>query len=210
MRKVFMLVAFAAVLGTSTATAAPCAGFTDIPDSSSFCSNVQWVKNRGVTLGCTATTYCPDAPVTRLAMAAFLNRLGTAQLPHYYARSETFADSTIVTGGVVCGTPGYPVTGYPRVLTAVGSVSHTASTAQTVGAVIVFSLDDGQTWNDLDQDATTVATNIPGGWATQTTIGRSGRFDPGMLASYGIKVTAAAVSEATCHITVRYDAYDSL
>ena len=51
---------------------APCAGFTDVDDSSSFCVNVEWIKNRGITLGCTATQYCPHDYVTRLQMAAFL------------------------------------------------------------------------------------------------------------------------------------------
>ena len=61
--------------------AAPCAGFVDVDDTSPFCANVAWIKNRGVTLGCDANLYCPDASVTRLAMAAFLNRLGDAVLP---------------------------------------------------------------------------------------------------------------------------------
>lgn len=58
------------------ALAAPCAGFTDVDTSSPFCANVAWMKNRGITLGCTATLYCPDEFVTRLQMAAFLYRLG--------------------------------------------------------------------------------------------------------------------------------------
>ena len=56
--------------------AAPCAGFIDVDDASPFCVNVTWIKNRGITLGCTATQYCPNDPVTRLQMAAFLYRLG--------------------------------------------------------------------------------------------------------------------------------------
>lgn len=58
------------------ATAGPCAGFLDVDDSSSFCADVSWVRNRGITLGCTANLYCPSADVTRLQMAAFLHRLG--------------------------------------------------------------------------------------------------------------------------------------
>lgn len=57
------------------AAAAPCAGFTDVQDSNSFCPNVTWMKSRGITLGCTATLYCPNDSVTRLAMAAFISRL---------------------------------------------------------------------------------------------------------------------------------------
>lgn len=65
------------VLVPAAAGAAPCAGFTDVDDSSSFCTSVAWMKNRGITLGCTsATLYCPNDAVTRLQMAAFLYRLG--------------------------------------------------------------------------------------------------------------------------------------
>jgi len=68
----------AAVLAASPAAlAAPCAGFTDVDDSSPFCVNVEWMKSRNITLGCTSTTlYCPNDPVTRLSMAVFMYRLG--------------------------------------------------------------------------------------------------------------------------------------
>jgi hypothetical protein len=68
--------ALAMLLGSPAALAAPCAGFTDIDDSSQFCVNVEWMKNRGITLGVTPELYGPDLPVTRLQMAAFMYRLG--------------------------------------------------------------------------------------------------------------------------------------
>jgi hypothetical protein len=59
------------------ALAAPCAGFVDVDSTSGFCSSVAWVKSRGITVGCTdASHYCPNDPVTRLQMAAFMYRLG--------------------------------------------------------------------------------------------------------------------------------------
>jgi len=67
------------------ALAAPCAGFTDVDDSSPFCADVTWIANRGITLGCDVGLYCPNAAVTRLAMAAFLHRLGEL-LPDAYPR----------------------------------------------------------------------------------------------------------------------------
>jgi hypothetical protein len=73
------IVATVGVLGmfwTSHAQSAPCAGFTDVDSASGFCVNVTWMKSRGITLGCTATLYCPNDPVTRLQMAAFMYRLG--------------------------------------------------------------------------------------------------------------------------------------
>ena len=64
------------VLATSSPLlAAPCAGFTDVDDSSPFCVNVEWMRNRGPP-GSTPTLYDPNSPVTRLQMAAFMHRLG--------------------------------------------------------------------------------------------------------------------------------------
>ncbi len=58
------------------AVAAPCSGFTDVSDAdSTYCSAVTFIKNKGVTLGCTVTAYCPDAFVTRLQMALFMTRM---------------------------------------------------------------------------------------------------------------------------------------
>ena len=72
---------FFAFVVAPVALAAPCGGFTDVDDTNPahapFCDSVEWMKNRGITLGCTSTTlYCPNDPVSRLQMAAFLYRLG--------------------------------------------------------------------------------------------------------------------------------------
>ena len=58
------------------AAAQICAPFTDVAAASGFCTNIQWMHNRGITLGCTATAYCPTQFVRRDQMAAFMNRLG--------------------------------------------------------------------------------------------------------------------------------------
>ncbi|MCL4760716.1 MAG: tail fiber domain-containing protein [Burkholderiales bacterium] len=74
-----VLLAVVASILTLVATptqAAPCAGFADIEDTDSFCPSVEWMKNRGITLGLTPTLYDPHSPLTRLQMAAFMYRLG--------------------------------------------------------------------------------------------------------------------------------------
>lgn len=81
LRTVSRGVALAFALATSPALAAPCAGFADVQDTDSFCTAVEWLKNRSITLGCAATLYCPGAAVSRAAMALFLNRLGSALTP---------------------------------------------------------------------------------------------------------------------------------
>ena len=78
MSRLLAVVAFVVFsLVGSGAGAAPCAGFTDVDDSSPFCTNVAWMKSRNITLGCAATLYCPADYVTRLQMAVFMYRLGT-------------------------------------------------------------------------------------------------------------------------------------
>jgi hypothetical protein len=48
--------------------------FTDVPTTQTFHGQIGAVKDAGITAGCSPTGYCPDAPVTRGQMAAFLRR----------------------------------------------------------------------------------------------------------------------------------------
>ena len=53
--------------------------FTDVPNSHTFHSAISRLYGARLTTGCTATTFCPSANVSRGQMAAFLNRgLGRA------------------------------------------------------------------------------------------------------------------------------------
>lgn len=48
--------------------------FSDVPSGHPFHDQINNIAAAGITTGCTATTYCPNANVTRGQMAAFLNR----------------------------------------------------------------------------------------------------------------------------------------
>ncbi len=48
--------------------------FTDVPDTMSGHAAIEAVADARITVGCTASTYCPTAPVTREQMAIFLQR----------------------------------------------------------------------------------------------------------------------------------------
>ena len=48
------------------------ATFTDVPVSHPFFQYVEALAASGITSGCTATKYCPNAPITRGQMAVFL------------------------------------------------------------------------------------------------------------------------------------------
>lgn len=72
--KAYSVMVFARLCGGD----APSAGygptpFTDI-GSSPFRSDIAWLYTSGITSGCSPTSYCPDAAVTRQQMASFLSR----------------------------------------------------------------------------------------------------------------------------------------
>lgn len=53
--------------------------FGDVPDTHPFHTQISNLVNAGITTGCDIGLYCPDSPVTRAQMAAFLGRgLGRA------------------------------------------------------------------------------------------------------------------------------------
>jgi hypothetical protein len=136
------------LLGSGMASAAPCAGFTDVDSADPFCPHVEWMRNRGITLGCTTTSvFCPGNDVTRLQMAAFMNRLGTALTPAYLSVSDT--DTGDLGPGLrICETGDQIFPDFPRLVLAdaVAEVSASA-TSQVVNAVVTFSTNGGVTWS---------------------------------------------------------------
>jgi len=68
--------------------------FDDVPPSHPYFRYIQKMKELGITSGCSATQYCPDGPVTRAQMAAFLIRakLGTAATATVPPRLPYFTD----------------------------------------------------------------------------------------------------------------------
>ena len=81
-------VRLALVVVTTAAIVAPVAVgashvFTDVPDSNTFHDDIAWLADSGVTLGCNPPTndrFCPDDPVTRAQMSAFMRRLAANQV----------------------------------------------------------------------------------------------------------------------------------
>jgi hypothetical protein len=58
------------------------ASFTDVPTSHPFFQVIEALKDSSITSGCTASTFCPDQPVLRSQMAAFLARMGGLHWPY--------------------------------------------------------------------------------------------------------------------------------
>ncbi len=79
-----MWVAVALVVAVLAPVAVSAAGgkFTD-DDTSVFEADIEWLADAGITLGCNPPTndnFCPDKPVTRGQMAAFMHRLAVNQV----------------------------------------------------------------------------------------------------------------------------------
>jgi hypothetical protein len=181
-----------AIVMAGPASAQSCAGFTDVPAASSFCKNVEWIKNRAITQGCTSLTlFCPNDAVTRLQMAAFLNRLGTSVTPALnfqqdVALSGAFGTDSLPTGsaGVLCSTGDIAVTDFPRkaLYNAAGSFAPDAAGRFVVYPV--FSTDGGINWSRIggnvwiSQEATVAGQNLalPAVGVLDLAVGTSYRF----------------------------------
>lgn len=187
------------------AAAQICAPFTDVAAASGFCTNIQWMHNRGITLGCTATAYCPNSGVTRASMALFLNRLGsalTADLRHVElvlpAVDPDLANALCATGAIVA-------TPYPR--QALVSIAFAGQSAGDLGyaARPLVSTDGGTTWNPVTNPASDVRESVAGAaWTNVATSGvypipaaQAVRFAIGVARHSG----TADFTQARCQLT---------
>lgn len=71
-RRTAVVAIVAAVLGAGVAYAVT--PFDDVPAGHPHENGVSYVADKGITLGCTPTSYCPGQPVNRDQMATFLHR----------------------------------------------------------------------------------------------------------------------------------------
>lgn len=82
--------------------------FIDVATTHSFHGDISHAKGAGLTAGCSATQFCPDGPVTRGQMTAFLNRglgrLAGASLSGSTASATpTILGTTTIKAGNVIG-----------------------------------------------------------------------------------------------------------
>ncbi len=176
---------WAGVYVTTVPPISACGGFTDVDPSNPFCVNVSWLKNRAITLGCAAGLYCPDATVSRLSMAAFLNRFGTALTASLLSGSG-IGPVDLDGAPAICQTTDFVVEGYPRRAYVVASVSGTANANTSFEATPAASFDGGATWTPLTLygGRGTVAADQ---WAAIRATG-IGNLDVGVTARFGLLV----------------------
>jgi hypothetical protein len=195
-----MAAATAAFVTAPAAVAAPCAGFTDVDDTvvgATFCRYVEWLKNRAVTLGCTSTLYCPNDSVSRLQMAAFMNRLGTALTPVQIRVDTAPGAVDLDINAVVCQTADFVVAAgtFPR--RAYVDVSFNGSAPADVGlaADVVMTTNGGATWTNLN----TVVNRgfVPANqWGGLSDIGFAD-LDVGQTVRWGVRMTRGVIVGTT-------------
>ncbi|MFO1310515.1 MAG: hypothetical protein U1F41_00465 [Burkholderiales bacterium] len=210
MKRLAALLFVIASLLSAPARADPCAGFSDVSTLDLFCPNIEWVKNRAITLGCTVTSYCPDFAVLRSQMAAFLNRLGNALEPTFAHAAQAGTSAQVNSATRVCVTTPVAIQGYPRVASPAGSMLYVASSSAGANftAMLVLSRDGGTTWSNWSSLQVTAGThtNIYGAMSPTAA--------PVILAvgdnvSFAIQPNnfAGTTTDAGCELTVRMDSH---
>jgi len=204
LRKWLLLVAFAPL----PAFGQSCGGFTDVSPADFYCNNVEWIKNRGVTLGCTETEFCPSLDTIRGQMAAFLNRLGTALTPVIVRATQADFDGTYNPQAIGCQTAPVAITGYPRQASFNASLwNYNASAFKIVQAQLVYSTDAGANWLltgdsvmqhslELQQHATLALTGGP----LDLVVGSTYQF-----AIRAITLNTVPTVEGECQLNVRIE-----
>lgn len=203
----------------AVAAAAPCGGFIDVdsnnPNTSPFCADVEWIRNRSVTLGCGGggALYCPDTAVTRLAMAAFMRRLGDALTPvtltAYYGGSTPVYVSTASPDANGCRTADpYTVVDYPRKATLHASWSARSPFRVEMYGVLTYSTDAGNSFQTVYFNGSRTGTpgnlwmHMSQSWTMDLDVGSSYVF--GFATQHAIEeVDTDAVSIGVrCYLTV--------
>jgi hypothetical protein len=193
-----LLAACAAALAfaASGAAAAPCVGFTDVDSGSGFCPSVEWLKNRAITLGCTsATLYCPGHFVSRLQMAAFLNRLGTALTPVQLRVDTASGAVDLDANAVICQTADFAAEDFPRRAFIDLSFTATATADVNLAADLAMSTDGGGTWTNLNAATNrgSVAANL---WGSLSDVGYAD-LNVGQTARWGVRMTRGGMAGTT-------------
>jgi alpha-tubulin suppressor-like RCC1 family protein len=191
------------------AIVAACTDFVDVDSGDAFCPNVEWLRNRAVTLGCEIGVYCPTHLVNRLQMAAFLSRLGTALTQVVVRNAQVSGALDPDAKPIVCATSAIASTGYPRRAHLDAIVSATGSVNLDLAVDFVMSTDGGVTWQKAALHATRgdVSANR---WRNLRALGHAD-VPMGQALRFALMVSragvpgAAIISDSSCNLRVRTD-----
>jgi hypothetical protein len=187
-----------------------CVGFADVSAGSAFCASVEWIKNRGITLGCTANEYCPNQPVLRSQMALFMNRLGTVLTARQLWTEANWGAVDLDGSSVICQTQDYSVTGYPRRALVDLAFSGLAGGSVEIAADLVLSTNGGSTWTQM----TTLGNrgSMPANkWGNVANLANAD-LNVGQVVRFAVRVSrisgAANLSSSRCNLRVSIESRD--
>lgn len=183
--------------------------FVDVANSSSYCIAAQWLKQRGITTGCTdATHFCPSDAVTRAALALFLNRMGNVLAPTILHETEPFASDTSL---VACQTAPYAVNGYVRMATGNASTYFDPDTDGQARTRLVYSTDSGASWSNWAgfYIPTSVSASLV---SAASSTSPAAFFLPGQDVIFGVQITPAPGVHVTggCEMRVRVENWNTV
>jgi subtilisin family serine protease len=169
-----------------------CRGFSDVDSSDPLCASLDWIANRQITLGCSAGMYCPNLVVNRLALAAFMNRLGTGMTPQGVAVEAASGAIVLNSGPVVCSTAGIAVSDFPRRVYLKSVFTATAGSTVDIAADPVVSFDGGATWQMVANTASQGVVH-GGHWGNLGSV-TSQDLNVGQTARFGLRVSRGGAS----------------
>jgi hypothetical protein len=173
-RWLFAFVALVAALVVAVPIAWASHQFTDVPDSNPFHTEIGNLAGAGITSGktCVPTpgtppTFCPNEPVVRQAMAAFLNR-GLGRGARGEAIETIIGDEFVDLGNVTINVGGVaPGTQFVKVDAAVDTFIDSATGCPCSTAFAIFSDDEEGFVSDF-QFATNAAIDTSSGFGDES------------------------------------------
>jgi hypothetical protein len=174
------------LLLAGAARADVCSGqssFQDVQQNDTFCSSVEFLRNRNITNGCQPNLFCPNDTVTRAQMAVFFERAGTLA-PR---TSQSFDDPAPWDGSTIhCRNPALPAEQYGRMVRAdlrvygeaTGPVDLTIEAKRSV---------DGIVWPT--GNITVVEVTIPAG-KFNVPVSTYAGFNAGLVPHVGFRITS--------------------
>lgn len=141
-----ILIVVAGLIAVATLTARGTHSFSDVPTSAFYHNAVEWVFNRGITAGCAAGLYCPDAAVTRGQMAVFLQKEGQVLTPGFAVVEDSPGPLDPDSTPIICQTATTYTPSYPQRARVESWVSLLASGAMGVDISTRVSNDGGASW----------------------------------------------------------------
>jgi hypothetical protein len=131
--------------------ALPAAGavsrFLDVSDSNTFLADIEWLADGDVTRGCGPDLFCPDTPVTRAQMAAFLHRLSTNELVN--AATAVNAESAQHAATADSATTAYSATTADSATTAASAADSALLDGRAAASYDTFVIGDARHAGDM-------------------------------------------------------------